>query len=179
MSASSSPTFRPEGLQAEREIAGGGRLADAALAGCDRDHMLHAGNALGLGLRGRARTRRALPPGEAVHGPEPAGRSAVRRGEDALHRRQALHGRSGGLTHTFHAGGFGRLDEDREHHPAASSTTTRKGVRMPTRFGAARIHRHGRQGLQHMLTGDRHDESLLGRSDACSPVMYRLPRPVR
>ena len=51
MSASRMPTFEPEIAQAERQIDRGGRFADAAFAGGDRDHRIDPGNA-GLHLVG-------------------------------------------------------------------------------------------------------------------------------
>ena len=71
MSASSMPTLQAVGGKAEREVDGGGRLADAALAGGDRDDRLDAGHAaLALAVR-RRRMRRAA--GAAVR------RAAARR----------------------------------------------------------------------------------------------------
>ena len=41
--------------------------------------------------------------------------------------------------------------------------------------GSVRVDRHGRQGLQHMLTGDRHFEISWAVQDADFPDIYRLP----
>ena len=106
-----------ERLQPEGKVAGGGRLADPALAGRHRDHVPDAGDELRLGGR---RARR------------PAGRHRRRRRRAARHRpvcRQAdehgagagegAHGAFGRLPDGLEGGGLARLDGDREHDAAA------------------------------------------------------------
>ena len=83
MSASRMPVLRPMRLQAQRQIDGGGRLADAALAGGDRDHVLDAGDLDGVPRRRRAPAaascRRRAPGARLLHPGAFRHRSASRR----------------------------------------------------------------------------------------------------
>ena len=111
--------LEPDRLQAQRQIDGGGRLADAALARCYGDHVLDAGDldgvprstgrrcgsrrrrASGAGLlhpgafRHRSASRRAAGPGRRRPGPARLFRR--QHGNDALHTVDLAHDLLGGL----------------------------------------------------------------------------------
>ena len=98
------PTLRPSVAQAERQIDRGGRFADAALAGGDRDDRLDARARRPAPLRGAARAAgwrgpaaRRLAAGGA--GAAPALRSAVSATMRRLHARQRTHRLLGALAH--------------------------------------------------------------------------------
>ena len=104
------PTLRPRSRSAEREIDRGGRFADAALAGGDRDDRADARNA-----GGRPRGRCPCPPvprgarGAGVRLPAVAADAAARaagafggeRDHDRLHAGNRAHRRFGALAHVF------------------------------------------------------------------------------
>jgi hypothetical protein len=84
------PTLRPFACKAEREVHGGGRLADAALAGGDRDDRLDARHAAPcLMLGGRAGGRGAL----GRRGTRPARKARARACRRRFHAAALLFGR--------------------------------------------------------------------------------------
>ena len=135
------PTLQPERREAEREIDRGGRFADAALAGGDRDDRLDAGHALTLTRRAapaRAPARRRRPLAAAAPAPRrpcaprsarpaPTARPAARAPPPRRARAPA--------SQAFTCAG---IDGDREEHLAVGRDHVRKRAGLGQRRALGR-----------------------------------------